>query len=299
MGGAAVLGLALLWLVQPARAGINFQVFSNGKSLDGKGGQNLDGFSVGEFTAHPGFFLVTEMVDSAGGPVTVGTYNTFTGVKSAGWNTDSRVTVSSFTGDGKKLTFTATIDKYAFSWTATSNEDSSHSKATPLNMGIVTVSGSVTPNSGASNKLFLFTMNDGTFGSPEGPPLYMKGTVFGNLGKGGAASIAAGDRVSVVGGFVPTGGGSEIDTNQATATHTTTLANTNTVKVTSGKDYQLRAISGDLELSGSGTTLFQTQAVTFMPEPEGIAMGLLGVPCVLGFLYFHLRRRNRIATVNG
>jgi len=286
LGGAAVLGLASLWAVQPAQADITFRIASSGKSLDGKFGQDLDGIYISE-DASKGTFTEVQKVDSAGGQVVVG------------HNANAKVQEKSFSGSGSTMTLDATIDGYRFKLTMTTNQDASVSPG--VTMGKVTVSGTITQVVAAGNPPvatnFVYSMSDGKFASPEGPPLFLKSSIFGDFGPKNSNSIGAGNTVSTFGAFVKTGGG-EVDTNLVTIDHTHAIKSTKSSSVTSGVTYQLRDVGGGIHMAGNGnSSTFYAQAITYMPEPSGLVMGLLGVPCALGFAAVYLRRRGQTASV--
>jgi hypothetical protein len=262
MGGAAILGLALLWLVQPARAEmIQFQLFSETHA----GGAFVDGFSIAENSSHPSYYVISEFAGGSAAANLVGAYDTFTGVMSSGWNTNSNVNISSFSNNGGSLfTFKATIDGYLIKWTATSNQDASVSPGGVSN-GIVIVGGSTTPNGSTAQTFYNFNMSDTPFATPVGPPLSLTGTVFGNLGAGGANSISMGDQFSISGNAFYGSPAANHLTGAATVTHTMSTATTNILPINPGGSYTL-GVLGDLELAGTGSSFFDAQAVTVVPE---------------------------------
>jgi hypothetical protein len=158
---------------------------------------------------------------------------------------------------------------------------------------VVALDLAMTATSGAKPTSFSYYVADTPFqvpGSSNGT-MYLQSSVqtFG--------TNDTGDKVQTQGVLTTFGAGtsphSYLTGLAGTVSQANQYASTNVVAVnySAGQSYTLGGIGGFIETQGHlGTMRFWSQAATSMPEPTGILIGLLGVPCV-GALVFFARRR--------
>ena len=252
---AGLLAGALVFsLASSARAEFSLQIMNNDTG---------DGFKISENAHHTGFAVTT-----------------FGAVK------PSDVTWSAGTGliDAK-----VTIDNYAFNVESKTNRTAPSS----ANVGNVSFNGYVTANAGATKTSFSYYTADNFFTSPGNAASQI--LLSSSVRSTGAWNN--GDRVDTQAEYTRSVVGSPSTFYQTTQTGSVTAPNqpfqTSTTDVSSrGGRYALSNI-GNIVVNPStagGTTHFWTQAVTAMPEPTGVLIALLGVPC-LGLVLLVARRR--------
>jgi hypothetical protein len=176
----------------------------------------------------------------------------------------------------------------------TSNQDNSSNP-----VGRVTFAGTATPDGTPAKKSFTYNMSDGPFTSPTpfaGHPLEVQAMAFAGFGPGGTNSVGVGNSIGVLGVVADSKGavvGQTANSGPLVGGSKNTFIETAPKLVSSGSlpSYNLRNIGGGLHLGGANASHFFTQAVTFTPEPSGIVLSLLGVPCVFGFVFLRMRRR--------
>jgi hypothetical protein len=250
---AGLMAALIAALASPsARAGFSFQI-----NAITPGGGAEDGFKIAELPN--GTFTVVKPGDN---PVT----HAGEGAQNA--------TVS-YTANGNVIQGTATIDGVSFTFRATSNQDS----ATSTSPAVVTTNITAS-NTGGSTQSFGFFASDSPFAAPSSTRLLQAkihsfsddtaGTsVFSNANIGGTSHTA---QTSAV-----TGPGQNQVSNQ--------------VSVNTGSPYALSDVGGITGLVPGSTAHFLSTASFAMPEPTGVLLGLVGLPCMAGLVGWVRRRR--------
>jgi hypothetical protein len=246
IGAAGLLAAAAVWLLaSPARAEFALQIKQNGGSGNG--------FRIDEKPS--GGFTVT----------------TFGSVK--------KEDVSWKAVDGG-VEASATVGGYTFQVTGQSNREAD---PTP-SMGVVSFNAKVTANDGAGKTSFSYFVADSPFTFPGTPDstVYLTASVFTTTDPG---LYTAGNLVQTQGHYTAFG------PSTTTAQYVTTTAgplnganqtaHSNTVEIAErGALYTLSDLGGVIEVTGSGSVSFWAQAVTAMPEPTGLVVALVGLPCM-------------------
>ena len=194
---------------------------------------------------------------------------------------------SGFTITGSEISFTGMIDGYNVSVTASSNVIAATSPGTfSITNTFTTGSSSVTGDN------FQVGGIAESFTTPLGTNLTWTNTITSSgLGSGPSANSASffGYFDSDATGYkVPS---ATVDSNQSSTT-------TSQV-VPANLDYALY-IEGDFSANGHANTnasFTMTSLVASVPEPNGILIGLLGLPCMGAVVYFSRRCSSRMAAV--
>jgi hypothetical protein len=191
-----------------------------------------------------------------------------------------------WTANAGSITYHATVDGYRFDVTVKSNQDASPTPSTAQ----MSVNATMTALQGAKATNFSYYASDNPFGfpSPSNGNLYLTASVF-------SGSVYAKDELTFAQGQYTVGN------THYTTTHTGTLngpnqsSNSNTVVVpSSGSPFALSDVGGTISTTGHlGTIHFWSQAVTAMPEPAGVLLGLLGVSC-MGVTFLARRRLTHV-----
>jgi hypothetical protein len=310
VGGAALLGLSLLWFASPAQANISFDVaaLTKGAGVDGIYITENNPPDTGTSTFLVGIYagnFKTAKQNGTGGSSPTASLTLTTGTSGSlpthYATATGYISISSVSVSGNQLTLKATVDGYSFNIVAKSNQDASVSPGVPMGM---TTFGATVSSLGAGTKArsFIYNMGDSKFNSPTGPPLFLSTTTFGNLGPGGANSVGTGNSVgSQAAWTVPGKADLTVNVQVLPPTHPKFKGSvaTDSRSVPTGKGYGLADFGGGINMAGGAgnTTHFFSQAVTYTPEPSGIALACLGVPCVGGFVFLSLRRRTRTLPV--
>jgi hypothetical protein len=261
-----LVGAAVGFLAPAARAEFSMQI------VDNKTGE---GFKIQENAAHTGFLM-----------------NPLNGLPA------SDVTWSATSG---AINATATIDGYTFKVTGLSNQDTTPAPA----MGQVSLSGSVTTNPGAAATSFSLYSGDSPFRFPaSGSPLLVGTQVFtqswnnGDVIKGQSQYVAYGDgppQHYLTGATNVLGGSNQSSLSNQVMVPTSATPFALTVG-SHGPQYALSNLV-TLGMTGHvGTSNFWTQSAVAMPEPTGIIIGLLGVPCAAGLVLLS-RRAAKVSAV--
>jgi hypothetical protein len=252
-----VAGAAVCLLAPMAQAEFSLQIMNN---------VTHDGFKIDENVKQTAFTLTT-----------------FGGLSA------SDVT---WAGNAGTITAKANIDGYTFQVSGLSNQDTTPSPS----LGKVSFNAQVTTNPGAKATSFSYYVADSpvTFPGTSSGPLCLQAAAFT-----GTTNTAA-DRVSTQAALTSYGTG-------APASHYLTgmagplggvgqSAYSNMLETgPRGPHYVLADIGNIVGTGQVGTTRFWAQAVTAMPEPNGLLIGLLGVPCMAVVLYVLRRRAVRMA----
>jgi len=185
---------------------------------------------------------------------------------------------TTFTANDSVIKGTATIDGVDFKFRAFSNEDS----ATP-NPAVVSANITSTNNSG-SKQGFGFYVGDTQFPTPAPGQQYLQARThsFSDYTPGTVVFSNAN-----IGGTAHTG-----QTPPVTGPNQTTASNIVTVPLSN--QYALSNVGGDIHLLDGASAHFQTTGSLSMPEPTGVLLGLLGLPC-MGGLVGWVRRRRAVA----
>jgi hypothetical protein len=218
-----------------------------------------DGFKIQENQTHTGFSL-TPLGSENAGEVT--------------WSANSGA-----------ITAKATIDGYTFNVTSKSNQDTT---PTPK-MGDISFSGSVTTNPGAAPAGFSIYASDSPVPSLGNPTLYASGVASSkNWNPGDLLLVRTqytefGTQTYQTNPTGPLNG-----SNQSINSNVATISST-------GGAYALTDV-GQMYLNGHvGTSRFWVSSATAMPEPTGIMIGLLGIPCVGGLVLLSRLRAAKAA----
>jgi hypothetical protein len=250
---AGLLAGTLLFSLAPsARAEFSMQIVDN---------QTHDGFKISENASHTGYIVTT-----------------FGTVK------PSDVTFSASTGviDAK-----VTIDNYTFNVEAKSN------RTTSTDLGVVSFNANVTANAGATKTSFSYYAADNFFTSPGNSA--SKILLSSSIESLGAWDNGASVKTQAQYTRAENGGPSTFFTTPHTGPDTASNQpfQTNTVDVPyRGGQYALSNLGNIIEnpAAQGGTIHFWSQAVTALPEPTGVVIALMGVPC-LGLVLLAARRR--------
>jgi len=194
--------------------------------------------------------------------------------------------LSGFTATDSQIKFNVKIDGYQFNVTATSNEDSN-----PTNLAKVSLAATISNVDSAVNRNFSFFASDSPFTQLAGT----KGNLQASLTTGG--TFLPGDSVKVQAKYQGQNGnlspaGPAVLTGiagPATASGQTFTAN---APVTLNSPFfALADLGGSVDVATNTTGLsFTSQAVLALPEPDGVLIGMLGLPC-MGLVVFFARRR--------
>jgi hypothetical protein len=206
--------------------------------------------------------------------------------------TFGKVLVSDWSPSAGAIKATATIDGYTFNVSSLSNQD----KTSSATMGGVSLNGTVTTNAGAAPTSFSFYASDNPFTFPgtSGSTLHLKAQAF-------TQNWNTGDYVQAQTQYTAYGPGTPVEqylTGMAgPLSGPNQSAQTNVVTIPSrGTQYAVSVLGGMAMNGHPGTSSFWVQSATAMPEPTGIVIGLLGVPC-LGGLIFLSRRAAKVSAV--
>jgi len=184
------------------------------------------------------------------------------------------VAPTTFTATDNTIKGTATIDGTDFTFTAHSNEDGANPNPAQVSANITS-----TNNSGSTQK-FNYFVSDNPFPAPSGT-MYLQATthsfsdytpgtvVFSNANIGGTAHTA--------------------NTPPITGPNQTTKSSA--VPVTINNPYSLSSVGGDIHLVSGATAHWVSIGSFSMPEPTGVLLGLLGLPCMGGLVGWVRRRR--------
>jgi hypothetical protein len=252
---AGLLAGALMFsLASSARAEFSMQILNNDTG---------DGFKISENASHTAFTLT--ILGQHPSNVNVGSWSASTGVINAA----------------------VTVDNYTFDLQAKSN------RTTPGDLGTVSFNGNVTTNAGATKTSFSYYTADNFFTSPgiSASQMLLTSSVtsLGAWNNGDTTKSQTQYTRGVDGKpstFYTTGyTGSVNGPNQSEQS-------TKVIIPSRGDRYALSDIGG---ITTSGQTVggkihFWSSAVTAMPEPTGVLIALLGVPC-LGLVLLVARRR--------
>jgi hypothetical protein len=201
----------------------------------------------------------------------------------------SHVMVHNLSGNAAANTVSAsvTVDGYTFNVTEQSNRLNTSS---PLSS--VSLNTTVTASPGAKATKFSFFGSDTPFTSPgtSSSTAYLQSSLFTE------SNYTSGNKVADRGKAITSGANKTFLTGQAgPLSGPNQSANSNAAKMSHrGSSYTLETLGG-ISLNGKGTTHFFAQAGVALPEPAGILIGLLGVPC-MGLVVLFARRRGARAS---
>lgn len=238
-------------LASPARADFSLQVRENGVS--GNTGFKIDETSSGKWT-------LTTYGSLKASDVT--------------WSADSGTIHASATVDGYKL------DLYGKS-----------NMQNAASVGIVSFNGQVTATAGAKATSFSYFVADDPFKFPgtSNGKIYLTSSVFtlkdftsGNSVQSQGQYTAYGSNTTVKSYLTNIAGPLKAASQSASAP---------TLAINPRGDRYSIADLGSVALNGkAGSVHFWSQAVTALPEPTGVMIALLGVPCLALILVFARRR---------
>jgi hypothetical protein len=251
LAGAAIGLLAL-----PARAEFSLQIINNPSG---------DGFKIDENANNPGTFKLLLF----------------------GNETASEVKWSASAG---RIAAVATIDGYSFNVTGNSNQDTS---PTPK-VGVTSFNATVTANPGAKATNFSYYVADSPFSFPgtASSTLYLQSAlatqrsfIAGDTVRSQATYVSYQQNGKTTGTYVTAVAGPLSGPNQTAYSNTITIP-------TRGTQYALSGIGGVIENSGHvGTLQFSSHATAALPEPSGVLIGLVGLPCLAVVVFLTRRRR--------
>jgi len=184
------------------------------------------------------------------------------------------VNPTTFTATGNVIKGTATIDGTTFTFRATSNQDS----ATSTSQAVVTTNITATNNSGSTEK-FGYFVSDNSFAAPSSTRSVQSKTQSLSDYTPGAIVYSQ----AVIGGVAKTN-----NTNLITGPNQTQTSNL--VPVTINNQYALANVGGVSHLLPGATAHFLSSASFAMPEPTGVLLALLGLPCMVGLVVWARRR---------
>lgn len=224
-------------------------------------------------SARAGFVFQINNLDTGDGfRITEQSNGTFTVVAPNG---GTLVAPTTFTANDSVIKGTATIDGVDFKFRAFSNEDS----ANP-NPAVVQANITSTNNSG-SKQAFGFFAADSPFPTPAPGQQFLQARThsFSDYTPGTVVFSNAN-----IGGTAHTG-----QTPPVTGPNQTTVSNVVTANVTG--PYALNTVGGDIHLLDGASAHFMTTGSFAMPEPTGVLLGLVGLPCMGGLVGWVRRRR--------
>jgi hypothetical protein len=196
-----------------------------------------------------------------------------------------------WTADDGVITATAVIAGYTFDVVGRSNRGGDPA------LGVVSFSGTVKTNSGANTANFAYAVSDGPFTSPGAAPdnLYLTTSLFSPDG-----GYTSGNLVRARSAYATFGTGVPVKTYQtgnADPLHEAGMSSvSNTVEFDpDGALYGRTELSGFIGMHRGGMVSFWAQAVTAMPEPTGLVVALVGLPCMALVVRAARRRAARAA----
>jgi hypothetical protein len=182
---------------------------------------------------------------------------------------------TTFTANDSVIKGTATIDGVDFKFRAFSNEDTANPNPAVVQANITE------SNHSGSTQGFGFFVADSPFPPPAPGQMFLQARThsFEDYTPGTVTFSNAN-----IGGVAHTG-----QTPPVTGPNQTTVSNT--VPVNLNSQYALTNVGGNIHLLDGASSHFITTASLAMPEPTGVLLGLLGLPCMGGLVGWVRRRR--------
>jgi hypothetical protein len=173
-----------------------------------------------------------------------------------------------------------TTDGYSFDFTATSNRTS------PGSTALVSLDGSLT---GAGGKVFSYSVAEGTTAGAPGFTFPGTGSstvgVTANLQSGSTFHANEAMTGTITNQTTPSTG-----TVSAVATGPNQTSSQNITFTPRGNSFSLQE-TGTIFQTSAGKTAFTSSVVVSLPEPNGVLIGMLCLPC-MGAVVFFARRRS-------
>jgi hypothetical protein len=272
---AVLAGLIVLFFTSSSQAGFSMRL-----AATGTGGVDADGFVVSESKIPTTTVSLTSQVALGGG--------WYLGL--LGGETASQVNVTSF--NGNQISVKATIDGYTFGVTANSNQDQSSGSLARVSMSTTVTSSGTVPG-----KDFQYDVSDSPFefpGTAKSTVYLTASAITSNQFDNGGVGPGK-NSVSTVGAY--SNGSLHLTKQDKLLTGTFQTRTTNTVSIAPrGTTFALTDLGGTIILGGkAGKNNFYTQSVVSLPEPTGIIIGLLALPCFAGLVV--LARHSRKVAV--
>jgi len=193
-------------------------------------------------------------------------------------------TVGSATASTNFIDLTATVDGYNFHVQGTRSQDSQSAKVTFNALSITPVDAS-TP---ARQFSYFVTGDPMTQPGGVGSKVVLSSAIFRP-----SDAVFVGQDAATATGKYQEPGQSSILTPQVHVNRVIAAQSASTLPFTrNSPTYSLTDFGGILDVSGApnANLRFYSQAVLSLPEPDGVLIGILGLPC-MGLVVFFARRR--------
>jgi len=204
--------------------------------------------------------------------------------------TTGTASVSSSSASTNLINLTATVDGYNFHLQGTRSEDSQSAKVTFNALSVTPVDASI-----PARQFSYFVSGDPmTQPGGVGSKVVLSTAIFRPSG-----AVFVGQDTATATGKYQEPGQSSILTPQVHVNRVVAADSASTLPFTRGSTtYSLTDFGGILDVSGApnANLRFFSQAVLSLPEPDGVLIGMLGLPC-MGLIVFFARRRASMAPV--